>query len=97
MMEPNMPLRPDWVLYLFLDNVADVYEPVVDSAEAEIDAIDEVIFYLSDSDQSDVLRRLGVARKRMSLLTNKLKFKRDILMYLTTQRKTGNYVHHSTH
>ncbi|XP_063899919.1 uncharacterized protein LOC135119425 [Zophobas morio] len=97
MLNPEVDLKPDWILYLFLDIIADSYEPAANMAESETNAIDELIFYLSESDQHDVLRRFGISRKKMSLLTNKLKSKRDILLFLTSSRKSGNRVHGSTY
>eukprot|EP00124_Ichthyophonus_hoferi_P004075 Ihof_evm4s407 gene=Ihof_evmTU4s407 len=88
MAHPLTVLRPDWVLYLMLDEVVDEMEPIVSSCETEIGTIDEFIFYLGEKDQSDVLRRIAVARKKLAGLTRKLKPKRDIVMYLTGCGKT---------
>ena len=57
-----------------LDDVADELEPLSEAVESEVDAIDEVIFYLSNvNDQADVLRRIANVRKRLGKMIRALK------------------------
>ena len=62
-----------------LDDVADELEPVIDASEREADAIDEVIFYLTEKDRSEVLYRIANSRKRLSHLIRCLKPKRCVV------------------
>eukprot|EP01134_Creolimax_fragrantissima_P006991 CFRG6991T1 len=84
----NMPLRPDWILMLAIDNIADELEPITRSAEVEVDAIDEMIFLLGNRDAEDILRRITRIRRKCSRLVRFLKPKRDILIFLTGQGRT---------
>eukprot|EP01134_Creolimax_fragrantissima_P004921 CFRG4921T1 len=83
MQSDDTPLRADWALMLIIDNIADELEPIARAAEIEVDAIDEMIFYLGQRDAADILRRITHIRRRTSRLIRTLKPKRDILLYLT--------------
>lgn len=39
-------LSPDWISYAIIDDITDVYQPLIHSIESEVDSIDEVILGL---------------------------------------------------
>eukprot|EP01137_Pigoraptor_chileana_P013810 Opistho-2@67749 len=78
-------LRPDWVLYTLLDEIVDSCVPIVEVAEAEVESINDLVLLLSGSEQSDMLRRIGNARKRLSDLHRRLHPKREMLAAMTTR------------
>lgn len=79
----NIKLSPDWIMYSFLDDTVDEFVPFLLSLEEEVDAIDEIILFLEHCEQSDMLRRIGNSRKRVTSLLRLLRPKIEILKSLT--------------
>lgn len=79
----NIKLSPDWIMYSFLDDTVDEFVPFLLSLEQEVDAIDEIILFLEHCEQSDMLRRIGNSRKRVTSLLRLLRPKIEILKSLT--------------
>lgn len=80
---PHLRLSSDWIMYSLLDDTVDEFLPQLNALEAEVDTIDELVLFLSHTDQSDMLRRIGRARKRVTHLLRLLKPKTEILKVLT--------------
>lgn len=79
----TIKLSPDWVMYSFLDDTIDEFVPFLLSLEEEVDSIDENILFLEHCEQSDMLRRIGHSRKRVTSLLRLLRPKIEILKSLT--------------
>jgi len=75
-------LSADWVGYALLDDVVDEFMPGLRTVEFEVDSIDDLVLVLSQSDQAEMLRRIGRARKRVTHLMRLLKPKTDVLKSL---------------
>lgn len=75
----HMGVRGDWVLYFLLDEIVEGHGLLVDSAEAEVESVDDLVLTLSGAEQADMLRRMGSARKRLVILYRRLHPKRDII------------------
>lgn len=54
---------PDWILFAFLDGIVDIYIPIVTSISHEVDHIDELVTKLANSEQKEVLQRMGLANR----------------------------------
>lgn len=80
---PHLDLTADWVMYSLLDDAVDEFSPQMGVLQAEVDTIDELVLFLSHTEQSDMLRRIGRARKRVTHLLRLLKPKTEILKTLT--------------
>jgi len=71
-----------WIIHALLDSITDSLLPVVNATATEVDALEELIFVLSGSEHRDLLKRMGMTRRRLSFLRQRLWSKRDILMSL---------------
>lgn len=80
---PYLNLTSDWIMYSLLDDTVDEFLPQLNTLESEVDTIDELVLFLSHTDQTDMLRRIGRARKRVTNLLRLLKPKTEILKVLT--------------
>ena len=71
-----------WIIHALLDSITDSLLPVVTGTAMEVDALEELIYVLSGSEHRDLLKRMGMTRRRLSFLRQRLWSKRDILMSL---------------
>ena len=71
-----------WIIHAMLDSIVDALLPVVDGTVVEVDALEDLIYMLSGSEHRDLLKRMGLTRRRLSFLRQRLWSKRDILMSL---------------
>lgn len=74
--------RLDWICYGILDDITDSFAPLIRGIEFEVDSIDELVLILKESEQSDMLRRIGYCRKRMMSLLRLLVTKSDVVKTL---------------
>ncbi|KAI9252812.1 hypothetical protein BDA99DRAFT_520135 [Phascolomyces articulosus] len=72
-------VTPDWICYAILDDITDSFAPLIRMIEFEVDSIDELVLILKESEQSDMLRRIGYCRKRMMGLLRLLVSKADVI------------------
>ena len=79
-------LKPDWIMYTVLDVIVEAYQNSVDIADSEAESLNEIISLLSDKEQSDILLRIGHARKRLSSLYRSLNPKREIVLNLINRK-----------
>lgn len=75
-------LKLDWICYGLLDDITDSFAPLIRAIEFEVDSIDELVLILKESEQSDMLRRIGYCRKRMMGLLRLLSSKTDVVKTL---------------
>jgi len=60
----------NWVLHALLDINVDLFMTAVERIETETQVLDDLVLILGESDQSDLLRRIGAGRKRIAGLYN---------------------------
>ncbi|KAK9760820.1 CorA metal ion transporter [Basidiobolus ranarum] len=75
-------VTPDWINYAIIDDVTDAFGPLIQNIEFEADSIDELVLILKETEQSDMLRRIGYARKVVMGLLRLLGPKADIIKRL---------------
>ncbi|KAJ3286779.1 CorA metal ion transporter [Rhizoclosmatium sp. JEL0117] len=75
----GMSISPDWLNYALIDDITDGFMPSLRHIELEVDAIDELVLILKDREQSDMLRRIGHARKKVMMLLRLLITKTDVI------------------
>ncbi|KAJ3406284.1 CorA metal ion transporter [Chytridiales sp. JEL 0842] len=75
----GLNISPDWLNYALIDDITDSFMPILRFIELEVDSIDELVLILRESEQSDMLRRIGHSRKRVMLLNKLLITKADVL------------------
>lgn len=78
----------DWICYGILDDITDSFAPLIKSIEFEVDSIDELVLILKESEQSDMLRRIGYCRKRVMSLLRLLVPKADVVKTLIKRGET---------
>ncbi|CAH1761885.1 17440_t:CDS:2 [Entrophospora sp. SA101] len=75
-------VTPDWINYAIIDDVTDSFAPLIRSIEFEVDSIDELVLILKESEQTDMLRRIGHCRKKVLGLLRLLGSKADVMKAL---------------
>ncbi|KAI8089451.1 uncharacterized protein BX664DRAFT_262880, partial [Halteromyces radiatus] len=83
-------VTPDWICYGLLDDITDSFAPLIRGIEFEVDSIDELVLILKESEQSDMLRRIGYCRKRMMSLLRLLVTKVDVVKTITKRGQMEN-------
>ena len=69
----------DWINYAIIDDITDSFAPLIRTIEFEVDSIDELVLILKESEQSDMLRRIGHCRKKVLGLLRLLGSKADVM------------------
>ncbi|CAE6422183.1 unnamed protein product [Rhizoctonia solani] len=69
----------DWISYALIDDITDAFGPLIQGIEYEVDSIDELVLILKDTDQSDMLRRIGTCRKKVMGLLRLMGNKADVV------------------
>ncbi|KAI8087828.1 uncharacterized protein B0P05DRAFT_375861 [Gilbertella persicaria] len=77
-----LPVTPDWICYGLLDDIVDSFMPLIKSIEFEVDSIDELVLILKETEQSDMLRRIGYCRKKIMSLLRLLVSKSEVIKTL---------------
>lgn len=72
----------DWICYGLLDDIIDTFAPLIRAIEFEVDSIDDLVLILKESEQSDMLRRIGYCRKKIMSLLRLLVAKSDVIKTL---------------
>ncbi|KAJ5485406.1 metal ion transporter [Penicillium diatomitis] len=85
-------LSSDWISYALIDDITDVFGPLIQAIEDEVDEIDEIIMKMHSSTKDDVtdneppsfapgemLRRTGECRKKVMGLYRLLSNKADVV------------------
>ncbi|KAI8641261.1 hypothetical protein BD408DRAFT_444470 [Parasitella parasitica] len=91
-LKDSLTVTPDWICYGLLDDITDTFVPLIRTIEFEVDSIDELVLILKETEQSDMLRRIGYCRKKMMSLLRLLVAKSDVIKTLI---KRGGH-HEST-
>ncbi|ORX99463.1 cora-domain-containing protein [Basidiobolus meristosporus CBS 931.73] len=78
-LQDYIEVKPDWINYAIVDDVTDAFEPRIENVELESNSIDELVLILKQSEQSDMLRRIGQARKNVMGLLRLLGPKADVV------------------
>jgi magnesium transporter len=78
----GMPITSDWVMYALLDDIVDSFKPNINTTELEVDSIDDLVLVLTECDQSDMIRRIGRARKRVTTILRLLNPKTEVVKAL---------------
>lgn len=69
----------DWISYAIIDDVTDVFMPLIHEIEYETDAIEDAVMITRESDSGDMLRRIGSCRKKVMALFRLLHGKADVI------------------
>ena len=69
----------DWICYALIDDITDGFAPVITGIEYEADAIEDSVFVARDLDFSNMLQRIGEARRKVMTLMRLLSGKADVI------------------
>jgi magnesium transporter len=75
----GLEITPDWINYSLIDDITDSFIPVIEKIDVEVESIDDLVLILTEAEQSDMLVRIGQARKKVLQLTKLLSTKSDVL------------------
>ncbi|KAJ1790468.1 CorA metal ion transporter, partial [Coemansia sp. RSA 2399] len=82
-MAMNAPLQsvvtPAYIAYALIDDITDTIAPEMRAIELEVDAVDELVLILSTNEQSDMLRRIGAARRKILTVWRLLQGKPEVI------------------
>ncbi|KAJ3358396.1 CorA metal ion transporter [Allomyces javanicus] len=83
-------LTPAWISYAIIDDITDSYGPVLRLIETEVDTIDDLVLVLRGREQTDMLQRIGRARKQVMLMLRLLSTKADAVKALMKRVVAGD-------
>ncbi|ORX65624.1 hypothetical protein DL89DRAFT_270805 [Linderina pennispora] len=80
----QIPLvTPAYIAYALIDDITDMLVPSMRGVELEVDTVDELVLILSQNEQSDMLQRIGAARRRILALWRLLQGKPEVVRGFT--------------
>lgn len=82
----GLKITPDWINYALLDDIVDSFAPLLQNVELEVDSIDDLVLILTESEKSDMLRRIARERKKVMALLRLLSNKPDVVRTLIKRR-----------
>ena len=84
-------VAPAWILHSLLDVDVDWMMPGSEYLVQEAEEVDQLVFIASSNEQSDVLRRISLARSRIHSLKQRIFSKQRLLMVLGSAT-TGQFI-----
>eukprot|EP00741_Cyanophora_paradoxa_P020283 tig00021244_g19577.t1 len=72
----------DWIAYALLDAVVDQLAALVEEVAGEVETLDDMVLVLGEGDEGELLKRLSMARRRVTAFKALLLPKRDALASL---------------
>ena len=75
----------DWINYALIDDITDGFMGPIRFIDMEVESIDDLVLILKESEQSDMLRRIGHARKKVNQLMRLLNTKADVVKTVITR------------
>ncbi|CAG8437770.1 10136_t:CDS:2 [Ambispora gerdemannii] len=72
-------VTPDWINYAIMDDITDSIAPIILGIESETETVDQLVMILKESEQSDMLRRIGNCKRKVLLLLRLLSTKADVI------------------
>ncbi|CAJ0833649.1 13830_t:CDS:2 [Entrophospora sp. SA101] len=75
-------VTPDWINYALIDDITDSFAPLIRQVEFQSDAIDQLVLVLKNSEQQDMLVRIGICRKMVMTFLKLLGTKADVIKAL---------------
>lgn len=71
-------ISTDWINYALIDDIIDAFIPVLKSCEYQVDHIDDLVL-VYQSEQFDMLKRIGTSRKQLNLLMRNMTTKESLI------------------
>ncbi|KAJ1565937.1 CorA metal ion transporter, partial [Nowakowskiella sp. JEL0078] len=91
-------ISPGWINYALIDAITDSFVSLVDSAEMEVQNIDDLSNVVPEKDQMDMLRRIGSCRKMVTNLLRGSVVKLDMIKSLIKRSADDSKINkHSKH
>jgi magnesium/cobalt transport protein CorA len=79
----------DWVMHALLDAIVDMFYMYVDPVKREVIDLEELVLILSAREQSDILRRINLARNRVVFLRSQLLKKKETVLSLLSKSSSN--------
>jgi magnesium transporter len=74
-----LSLSADWFCYALIDDIVDMFQPVIRDVEHEAEAIEDDIFVARPEESREVLKQIGGCRKKVMSLNRLLGGKADVI------------------
>lgn len=62
----GLQVTTDWINYALLDDIIDGFVPILKHIELEVDAIDDLVLIIQETEQFEMLQRIGRTRKQVN-------------------------------
>lgn len=85
-----------WMMYSIMDSIVDRFVQLVATCTNEVEQLDGLVLELPAREQTDLLLRIGEARKQISLLRLQLMRKQDIIQTVVAESKDAALVQEHT-
>ncbi|KAH0543357.1 hypothetical protein FGG08_002313 [Glutinoglossum americanum] len=72
-------LGSDWLCYALIDDIVDGFGPTINDIEKETDMIEDSVFTARPDDASNLLRQIGLCRKKVMTVMRLLGGKADVI------------------
>ncbi|KAI9864593.1 MAG: Mg(2+) transporter [Trichoglossum hirsutum] len=72
-------LGSDWLCYALIDDIVDGFGPTINDIEKETDMIEDSVFTARSDDASNLLRQIGLCRKKVMTVMRLLGGKADVI------------------
>jgi magnesium transporter len=78
-------LTPNYICYVLLDEITDLFVPINKLIRDDIDNIDESVALLKASEQSEMLERISQGRKRVMIVSRLMNSKPELIKVVITR------------
>jgi Mg2+ and Co2+ transporter CorA len=89
-------IESSWIMYSILNSICEMFVDLVRQILLEMRTLNELVLVLTAGEQSDFLRRIGLARDRVSFLRSQMIAKRDILRSLCLSGDSSSHLKYAS-
>ncbi|KAI8914332.1 hypothetical protein EDD86DRAFT_244544 [Gorgonomyces haynaldii] len=75
----GLHVTTDWINYALIDDITDGFIPILKRIELEVDAIDDLVLIIKQTEQYDMMQRIGKTRKQVNMLLRLMTTKADLI------------------
>lgn len=75
-------LTPEWISYLLIDEVVDLFVPMIRYVEVAVESLDDLSSILKSDERTDMMLRIGEVRKKTNHLLKNLNGKSSVVKAL---------------
>jgi Mg2+ and Co2+ transporter CorA len=84
----SQKMTPDFICYSLLDEITDAFLPITRFLEHDMESIDDLVAVLKASEQTDMLKRITISRKRVIQVSRLMSSKPELIKLLVNRMRT---------